>query len=51
MPVFRKDHAQSKTWSAMAIQSNPIALQRQKFLPIARQRPAKASENQASGRH
>jgi hypothetical protein len=26
IPVFRKDHAQSKTWSAMAIQLNPIAL-------------------------
>jgi hypothetical protein len=23
---FRKDHAQSKTWSAMVIQPNPIAL-------------------------
>jgi hypothetical protein len=23
--VFRKDHAQSKTWSAMAIQPDPIA--------------------------
>jgi hypothetical protein len=25
--VFRKDHAQPKTWRAMAIQPNPIALQ------------------------